>query len=98
MSDPIFVDRVNMTRRMGLVVDELDRVDDALASIPGAADGGAASALIGFIAGAAGEAANEYAGAVRLVAAVTDSVLDDVEATEQQTEDEISRLEEGLAD
>lgn len=98
MSDPIFVDRVNMTRRMGLVVDELDRVDEALASIPGAADGGAASALIGFIAGAAGEAANEYAAAVRLVAAVTDSVLDDVEATEQQTEDEISRLEEGLAD
>ena len=98
MSDPIFVDRVNMTRRMGLVVDELDRVDEALASIPGAADGGAASALIGFIAGAAAEAANEYAGAVRLVAAVTDSVLDDVEATEQQTEDEISRLEEGLAD
>ncbi|WP_136587781.1 hypothetical protein [Microbacterium hydrothermale] len=98
MSDPIFVDRVNMTRRMGLVVDELDSVDEALASIPGAADGGAASALIGFIAGAAAEAANEYAGAVRLVAAVTDSVLDDVEATEQQTEDEISRLEEGLAD
>lgn len=98
MSDPIFVDRVNMTRRMELVVDELDRLDEALASLPGAADGGAASALIGFIASAAAEAANEYAGAVRLVAAVTDSVLDDVEATEQQTQDEISRLEEGLAD
>lgn len=98
MSDPIYVDRENMTRRMGLVVDEVDRVDDSLASLPGAADGGAASALIGFIAGAAAEAANEYAGAVRLVGAVTDSVLDDVRATKEQIQSEISQLEEGLQD
>jgi hypothetical protein len=98
MSDPIYVDRENMTRRVGLVIDEVDRVDDALASLPGAADGGAASALIGFIAGAAAEAANEYAGAVRLVGAVTDSVLDDVRATEEQIQSEIAQLEEGLQD
>ncbi|KQM40444.1 MULTISPECIES: hypothetical protein [Microbacterium] len=98
MSDAIYVDRDNMVRRMGLVVDEVDRLDAALASLPPAADGGAASALIGFIAGAAAEAANEYAGAVRLVGAVTESVLDDVQATEDQMQSEISRLEEGLAD
>ncbi|WP_150951558.1 hypothetical protein [Microbacterium testaceum] len=98
MSDPIYVDRDNMTRRMGLIVDELDGIDEALASVPAAADGGAASALIGFIAGAAAEAANEYSGAVRLVGAVTDSVLDDVQATEEQVLSEISHLEEGLED
>lgn len=96
MNDPIYVDRDNMTRRVGLVVYEIERLDGALTSIPTAADGGAASALIGFIAGAAAEAANEYSGAVRLVGAVTDSVLDDIAATEEQVLSEISHLEEGL--
>jgi len=98
MSDAIYIDRDNMTRRMGLVVDEVDRLDAALASLPPASNGGAASALIGFIAGAAAEAANEYAGAVRLVGAVTESVLDDVQATEDHMQSDISRLEEGLED
>lgn len=98
MSDAIYVDRENMIRRMDSVVAEVDGLDDALGTIPPATDGGAASALIGFIAGAAAEAANEYSGAVRLIGAVTVSVLDDVQAAEEQMVSEISSLEESLDD
>ncbi|WP_159500000.1 hypothetical protein [Microbacterium sp. 18062] len=96
MNDPIYMDRDNMQRRMGEVVDRVDQLDEALTDMPPAADAGAASALIGFIAAAGAEAANEYGGAVRLIGAITDDVMQDTFATEDQIADELSSLEAEL--
>lgn len=98
MSDPIYMDRHNMMSRMGEVVDRVDDLDAALAGIPSAADGGAAAVLIGFIASAGAEAANEYGGAVRLIGAVTDDVMKDMSATESQIVDELTDIEAELED
>lgn len=96
MSDPIYLDSDNVTRRMGEVLDLVGELDGALTGMPSAADGGAATALIGFIAAAGAEAANEYAGAVRLIGAITDDVLQDASHTEADITDEISRMEQEL--
>jgi chromosome condensin MukBEF ATPase and DNA-binding subunit MukB len=98
MSDQIYFDRDNMERRMGDVVDRVDELDAALADIPSATDAGAVSALIGFIAAAGAEAANEYAGAVRLIGAITVDVAQDITATEEEVTDVISDLESELED
>ncbi|MBZ4488189.1 hypothetical protein LQ938_11030 [Microbacterium sp. cx-55] len=96
MSDPIYIDRDNMERRMGDVVTYVDDLDAALADIPGPADAGAASAMIGFISSAGAEAANEYAGAVRLIAAITNEVLADSLAADAEIADDLSGLEAEL--
>lgn len=98
MSDGIYIDRDNMQDRLAEVVERVDALDAALADRPPAADGGAASALIGLIAAAGVEAANEYAGGVRLLGAITVDVLSDAFAAEQQRTDELARLEERLDD
>jgi len=98
MSDPIYMDRDNMERRMGDVVDRVDDLDAALTDMPAAVDGGAASALLGFIAAAGAEAANEYAGAVRLIGAITVDVMQNMSDTETEIADELSRLESELED
>jgi hypothetical protein len=98
VSDPIYMDRDNMERRMGDVVDRVDDLDAALTDVPPAVDGGSASALIGFIAAAGAEAANEYAGAVRLIGAITVDVMQNMSNTESEITDEISRLESELED
>jgi formiminotetrahydrofolate cyclodeaminase len=98
MSDDIYIDRDNVRGRMTEVVQRVDALDDALRDRPPAADGGAASALIGLIAAAGVEAANEYSGAVRLLSAITDDVLDDAFASEQQRTRELARLEARLED
>lgn len=96
MSEPIYIDRENMVRRMGDVVDRVDELDAALTALPPEGDGGAASALIGFIAAAGAEAANEYAGAVRLIGAITEDVLQDAFATEAEIAEELAGIEAEL--
>lgn len=96
MSDPIYVDRDNIRRRMGDVSALAREIESALGHMPPAADGGAVSALIGFIAAAGSEAANEYAGAVQLIGAITDDVMRDNEATESEMTAELTQLEQEL--
>jgi hypothetical protein len=96
MSETIYIDRVNMERRMGDVVTLVDELDSSLGGIPSAADGGTASALIGFIASAGAEAANEYGGAVRLIDAITTDVLADASLTEEQITEELTGIEAEL--
>lgn len=96
MSDIISIDRENMERRMGDVVDRVDTLDAALGDIPGPADGGPASALIGFIAAAGAEAANEFAGAVRLIDAITSDVLADTLAVDEEIAEDLSDVEAEL--
>lgn len=98
MSDAIFMDRDNMVRRMNDVVDRVDELDAALGGMPEGADGGTATALIGFIAAAGAEAANEFGGAVRLIGAITDDVMTGAFASEAQVADELSALESELDD
>jgi hypothetical protein len=96
VSAEIYIDRVNVQRRMGEIVALVDELDTALGDIPGAADGGAASAMIGFIASAGAEAANEFGGAVRLIDAITTDVLTDVSLTEEEITDQLTDLESEL--
>jgi hypothetical protein len=96
MSETIYIDRVNIERRMGEVVTLVDELDSALGDMPPAADGGTASALIGFIASAGAEAANEYSGAVRLIDAITSDVLEDASLTEEQITEELTGIEAEL--
>ena len=98
MSDAFYVDRVNMERRMGDVVALVDGLDAALADMPGAADGGAATALISFIAEGGAEAANEYAGAVRLIGAITSDVMRNISTFEDEVTDDLSNLQAELED
>lgn len=98
MSDPIYIDRVNMERRMGDVVALVDDIDSSLAAMPAPADGGAASALLGFIAAAGSEAANEYSGAVRMIGGITTEVLSDQLAADAEIADELKDVEAELGD
>lgn len=96
MSDVIYIDRDNMERRMGDVMGYVDGLDAALGDIPAPADGGPASALIGFIAAAGAEAANEVSGAVRLIGAITSDVLSDTMAADEEIAEELSDVEDEL--
>jgi hypothetical protein len=96
MSETIYIDRVNIERRMGDVVTLADELDSALGALPPAADGGRATALIGLIAAAGTEAANEYSGAVRLIDAITSEVLADASLTEEQITEELTGIEAEL--
>ncbi len=96
MSDVIYIDRDNMERRMGDVMGYVDGLDAALSDMPAPADGGPASALIGFIAAAGAEAANEVAGAVRLIGAITSDVLSDTMAADEEIAEELSDVEDEL--
>lgn len=98
MSDAIYVDRDNMHRRMGEVVALVDGLDSALGNMPDPADAGSATALISFIASAGAEAANEYGGAVRLIGAITDAVLEDMSTYEGEVSEQLSDMQSGLED
>lgn len=95
MSD-IYIDRINIEQRVDDVLSRADELDTALTAIPAPADGGAATALIGFIAAAAAEAANEYSGAVHLIGRITNEVMADTFATEEERVAEISAIEQEL--
>ncbi|KAA9136211.1 hypothetical protein [Microbacterium caowuchunii] len=97
-SSDIYIDRDNMERRIRGIVGHVDALDKALRDIPGPADGGPASALLGFIAAAGAEAANEYGGAVRLIGAITVDVLKDISATEAEITDHLVDLKAELGD
>ena len=98
MSGDIYIDRDNMQDRVGEVVERVDALDSALGDRPPAADGGPASALIGLIAAAGADAANEYGGAVRLLGAISVDVVKDMFTAEEQRTKEIGRLEAQLED
>jgi hypothetical protein len=83
MSD-IYVDRDNMTSRLGEVLDRVDDLDQALGRRPSAPDGGIAAAMIGFIATAGGEASGVMADAERALAAIATDVLADFALTDEE--------------
>jgi hypothetical protein len=98
VSDRIYVERDEIERLIRGVVAQVGDVDDALSDIPQPADGGPATALLGFIAATGVEAVVEYAKAVRLIGAITDDVMEDMSATDSLISDHLSDLHAELDD
>ncbi|GAA1318468.1 hypothetical protein ACFSWE_07315 [Leucobacter albus] len=92
----IYVDRDGMERRLGTVLERVDAADRALGKMPAAPDGGIATSLIAFIAGAGAEAAVISADLARLLSAVTIDVVDDMAATDSQIAAELRDMEQDL--
>lgn len=93
----IFIDREGMVGQMAKMLPVLDDLDAAAADWPTAAEGGIASAMIGFIAAAAAEAAWAVADNQRALIAVATDVLKDMELTEAQIGQELWDLNEEIS-
>jgi len=92
----ISVDRDNMARLMDTQVTDTDVIDTALGAMPGAVDGGVASAMIAFLASAAAESSGLVADSYRALAAITDDVLKDVTLSEEQVAADLDKVTEEI--
>lgn len=92
----IYVDRAGMELRLNTLVERVDAVDAALRKMPAMPDGGIASSMISFIAGAGAEAAGLGANTARLLGAVASDVVDDLTATDTRIAEELREMEKGL--
>jgi hypothetical protein len=94
----IYVDRDGMTRVLGTVTDQTDRVDDGVAAAPSSVDGGIASSLIGFLSSAGAEAALLASSSYRGVCIVASDVLGDLTATDEHMAEEIEDLHDEIVE
>jgi hypothetical protein len=93
----ISVDQYGMERLLRAQNDAIDEIKKALDAMPGAVDGGMASAMIGLLMTNAAEVASVVAGPHRALVAIAADVLDDLGTTEQQVQDDIDQFRGGMA-
>jgi hypothetical protein len=94
----IEVERENMNELMERQVTDTDAIDTALGAMPGAVDGGIASAMIAFLASAAAESSGLVADSYRALVAITNDVLADVSLSEEQVADDLDKVTEEIAE
>ena len=95
MSD-ISVDHSGMARLLAAQSRAVEMVENSLDKMPGAFDGGVASAMIGLLSAAAAESAAIVIDSQKILIEVTAAALEGWGRTEEQIQQEISEYATGL--
>lgn len=94
----IYLDRYNMERRLGEVLERVDALDSAVGKLPDAPDGGIATSFITFIASAGAEASGLAADTARALSAIAIDVIEDLSNTDAEIAAQLKQLEVELSD